>query len=139
MKKKDEWYQEYISLDAKNRLDLCNELKTNYAELITELGYAKERIPIDIEKVYSIKRGTKIVSLKLSILNPLVKQDNILSSIERNNKRKLSYCSWTQADDHAYETSCGQSFCLDEGSPEDNEMVFCCYCGKHLYHTLTKE
>jgi hypothetical protein len=40
-------------------------------------------------------------------------------------------CTWSQEDEDSdsWNTSCGHIFRLDEGSPEDNGMKFCCYCG----------
>jgi hypothetical protein len=41
-------------------------------------------------------------------------------------------CEWKQ-DEHSewgeWNTSCGNAFCLEEGTPPDNGMKFCCYCG----------
>lgn len=51
-------------------------------------------------------------------------------------------CNWNQYDDEyaSYETDCGQSFVLNEGSPADNRMKFCCYCGKQLVgHEFVEE
>jgi hypothetical protein len=40
-------------------------------------------------------------------------------------------CAWA-ADDDAWQTSCGQSFLIIEGTPNENGMRFCCYCGGPL-------
>jgi hypothetical protein len=31
-----------------------------------------------------------------------------------------------------YDTSCGKTFTLNEGTPKDNSMEFCCFCGKPI-------
>jgi len=31
-----------------------------------------------------------------------------------------------------WETSCGESFYLEDGTPRDNNMRFCPYCGRRL-------
>jgi len=31
-----------------------------------------------------------------------------------------------------WETDCGEIFVLNEGTPEDNDMKFCSFCGKPL-------
>lgn len=44
-------------------------------------------------------------------------------------------CAWTQENDEgsdSWSTKCGNLFCLTEGSPTENKMRFCCYCGKAL-------
>ena len=40
-------------------------------------------------------------------------------------------CSWSDDGDEEgnYETACGRLFSLTEGTPEENGMRFCCYCG----------
>ncbi len=45
-------------------------------------------------------------------------------------------CEWKGDDEfNTYNTSCENSFQLMEGSPKDNEMEFCCYCGRALKET----
>lgn len=43
-------------------------------------------------------------------------------------------CKWTQEDydSDVWNTDCGDAMCLNEGTPGDNFMRFCCYCGKPL-------
>lgn len=42
-------------------------------------------------------------------------------------------CRWSEdGDGGPYTTSCGGYFQVTEGTPTDNEMKFCCYCGKPL-------
>lgn len=42
------------------------------------------------------------------------------------------YCRWVETEDGQWETLCGNVFELSEGSPTDNDMAFCCYCGRTL-------
>ena len=45
------------------------------------------------------------------------------------------HCDWIDDDsaDGAWATSCGHLFVLtDGGTPAQNRMAFCCYCGKPL-------
>lgn len=49
------------------------------------------------------------------------------------------WCDWTQENDEGsdvWATTCGKLFCLNEGSPTENKMRFCCYCGKTLREFL---
>lgn len=43
-------------------------------------------------------------------------------------------CLWSRADDDTdtWETSCGHAFTIIEGTPTDNHMAFCCYCGRRV-------
>ena len=41
-------------------------------------------------------------------------------------------CEWVEDDEGNFETSCGEMFTFADGTPSDNAMKFCCYCGKEL-------
>jgi len=47
--------------------------------------------------------------------------------------RAQKLCRWTQDEDSgAYDTACGHKFMINEGTPAENGMQFCCYCGGAL-------
>ena len=51
-------------------------------------------------------------------------------------------CTWHQdgdSDSGVYATSCRHYFNLEDGTPEDNKMQWCCYCGKKLVQELITE
>ncbi len=43
-------------------------------------------------------------------------------------------CHWDQEDldSDCYSTDCGHYFNVTDGTPDDNEMRFCCFCGRRL-------
>ncbi len=43
-------------------------------------------------------------------------------------------CGWMPEDEDSdsFQTDCGEMFILNEGTPTDNGMKFCCYCGKQI-------
>jgi hypothetical protein len=45
-------------------------------------------------------------------------------------------CTWKvgagEWDEGIWETICGKAFQFEDGSPSENDMKFCCYCGKPL-------
>jgi hypothetical protein len=48
---------------------------------------------------------------------------------------KKVICMWTQTDDEEsnnWESACGDLFYFEDGTPEENGMKFCPYCGKPL-------
>ncbi len=55
---------------------------------------------------------------------------NLVPAEQKDNK----FCYWSRADEDTdmWETSCEQAFCLDEGTPKENDFKFCVYCGKPL-------
>ena len=51
-------------------------------------------------------------------------------------------CTWFQDGDSesgVYATSCRRYFDITDGTPEDNKMQWCCYCGKKLAQELIAE
>ena len=51
-------------------------------------------------------------------------------------------CTWHQdgdSDSGFYATSCRRFFNLDDGTPEDNRLAWCCYCGRKLLQELITE
>jgi hypothetical protein len=51
-------------------------------------------------------------------------------------------CTWQQdgdSDSRVYGTSCGYYFQIEDGTPADNKMAWCCYCGKKLAQELITE
>lgn len=58
-----------------------------------------------------------------------------MAALEEYWKRRDKYCTWTFQDDvmwDYWETECHQAFCLEEGDPDANKMLYCCYCGGKL-------
>jgi len=41
-------------------------------------------------------------------------------------------CLWKQDDDGNWKTGCGEMFVFFEGTPAENKMRYCHYCGKEL-------
>lgn len=41
-------------------------------------------------------------------------------------------CVWSEDDKGNWDTGCGNLFVLNDGTPYDNEMGFCCYCGHKI-------
>ena len=54
-----------------------------------------------------------------------------------NNNKPV--CEWKQPkfeEYNIYETDCGNTFNLEIDTPKDNNMDYCCYCGKELKQRL---
>ncbi len=43
-----------------------------------------------------------------------------------------SSCTWREDDDGNWITDCNNIFILIDGTPHENKMKFCVYCGKML-------
>lgn len=45
-------------------------------------------------------------------------------------------CGWTFLNSEFWETDCGHAFTLNDGTPAQNGMKFCCYCGDGLVEVV---
>ena len=60
---------------------------------------------------------------------------DVLTDVKTGQSVEIETCSWIQEDDPEicyWKTRCGNSFYFTEGTPADNRMKYCCYCGKLL-------
>jgi hypothetical protein len=58
-------------------------------------------------------------------------------SIEMGNYEEVEPCLWREESDGfeslgIWHTECENAFQLSEGTPSENSMRYCCYCGKPL-------
>jgi hypothetical protein len=44
----------------------------------------------------------------------------------------MRICRWKEDEDGLWNTDCGQIFETIDGTPAENKMVFCPFCGAHL-------
>jgi len=52
----------------------------------------------------------------------------------------MSTCTWTYDQGYdSWNTSCEKTFILIDSTPIDNEMRYCCYCGKRLEERVPVE
>ena len=51
-------------------------------------------------------------------------------------------CRWRQHDTWEccalWDTDCGETFVINEDTPAENDMRFCCFCGKPLRQVLAQ-
>jgi len=47
---------------------------------------------------------------------------------------KSNTCAWKMVDSdyNIWETDCGESFVLEDGTPKENKLRYCCFCGRKL-------
>ena len=94
-----------------------------------------------------VKRDVLIQALEaLEAMNPYPasKEDQRFNAIHalRAALAEPGTCTWCQdgdSDSGVYATSCRHYFDLNDGTPEDNKMQWCCYCGKRLMQELITE
>lgn len=57
----------------------------------------------------------------------------------RTKSKPINHCEWTADDDGNWDTSCGEKFIILHGTPRENDMRFCCYCGDRLRERTRRE
>ena len=55
--------------------------------------------------------------------------------MDTDDRKQIETCNWEQQEDGYWETDCGESFDIFNGTPIENSMNYCCYCGKSLAET----
>lgn len=70
------------------------------------------------------------------ILHPTKVSEDLRAALAQQAEpvQQVKTCAWRDNFDAIYETECGNLHIIDDGSPEDNGMRYCCYCGKELKH-----
>ena len=87
---------------------------------------ALEEIADEVFSPYDNKLGDAILALRAALAQ----------------QAEPETCTWQQDGDSEsglYATSCRRYFSLDDGTPEDNRLAWCCYCGKRLVQELITE
>lgn len=56
----------------------------------------------------------------------------LVKALEESNSANGTSCCWDNTGDDTWETYCGKSFVLIDGTPSKNDMHFCCYCGARI-------
>ena len=51
----------------------------------------------------------------------------------------VTECDWTENADGMLETTCGNAFQCEAGTPPDNGFKFCVYCGGRLIYEAYRE
>ena len=63
--------------------------------------------------------------------------------VDRADAPAEKQCVWFRDDgidaSDVWDTDCGHAFVVTEGSPSENHMKFCCYCGRELEELLSSE
>ena len=86
-----------------------------------------------------VEDGTAIDMVKkylgMQEIEEAVRRVRTFTIIKTGQSVEKETCSWIQEDDPDicyWKTGCGNSFYFTEGTPTDNNMKYCCYCGKLL-------
>ena len=77
--------------------------------------------------------GCHTVTVSRAVRQLIAQGDKSLNAIApRGRPRTGDKCEWTQDDDGVWDTECGERYEVTDGSPGENDMKYCPYCGKVL-------
>lgn len=101
------------------RVELARLEGEAWEELAFEIAYDRERVRI-VNRAYEAA---------LRVCPP-----HATDEAERAaDAATMKACAWAQEPDGGpWQTSCGNEFELIDGTPRDNGMAYCCYCGGSL-------
>ena len=51
-----------------------------------------------------------------------------VAKAELRGREERPVCLWNNMDE-CWETTCGNAFEINDGTPSENNMMYCCYCG----------
>lgn len=79
-------------------------------------------------------RCSSTLCLEMGLAAGQDSSEDLLKLIAAWNCRFVKQCKWTLVDEDCacYETDCGEVFELNAGTPKENKIGFCCYCGGEL-------
>jgi len=112
-----ERFEQIKDMLAEAGYGLCNEnghlVSKALAQLINDLAAEKERADYAWRNVRTLEAARQEEMKK------------------RDAAEKKEPCNWTQDGygEDAWDTGCNNRFMLEEGTPSDNRMEFCCFCG----------
>ena len=58
---------------------------------------------------------------------------------KKTTKPSAKTCTWSQDEDGNWHTSCKEPFCIENDTPKQTGMRYCCYCGKGLEEERYKD
>lgn len=98
--------------------------------MTAEIGLKRFRVVVDekveIDGVVIDNRGGKPVFVT-DLDGPWMLAEDVILKMENTGT-----CTWTEDDEGTWWTECDEGFCLTDGTPSENSMNFCSYCGKKL-------
>lgn len=119
-----------------------NEIEWNEGDLVIHDADAKRpHMIMKVIRKYDTPEGKMYATKYLDGGVTKKTYDNdgkYLHGLERFNITPPSdYCDWKHDEHHdCWETSCGNASVFIEGTPKENECVFCTYCGKKIREVL---
>ena len=111
---------------------LMYEGSIDVIDTLQQLRLVPQVVPLDLSKVKRFKVTGKTTWTTFD--GEWVRFSDLQSLTMPDQKQ----CHWKQDEDGNWHTDCKNMFILNDGSPKENNMGFCCYCGGKLVENKAK-
>ena len=121
----------YSQADIENWMRLCEEQEDKIKDLKAENEKWRNAYKITAEQLIQQANQFKQAIGDMPI-EKVAEMCKAVSLAEQ--KMVIMPCKWTLLDDdfNTYSTGCGELFCIENGTPKENKLKFCAYCGRKL-------
>lgn len=81
-----------------------------------------------------LQKGLEALKYHVEQTRPISRTDDAIAALNEALKGTEHICEWARDEEGGYwwDTTCGNSFAIDDGTPVDNRMEFCCFCSNKL-------
>jgi hypothetical protein len=106
-----------------------DSIRDRLAHILADTAVALKgpNLPLTLHSWHDLAEVATTIKLASDIGEELLAQEREAhaAAIERAERT----CTWTQDDEGNWNTSCDQIHILIDGTPAENGMRYCCYCG----------
>lgn len=74
----------------------------------------------------------KITQLKARLDTNRAQVNAMAAEKRAEHRENMDICEWTQSEEDVWESACGNAWLFEDGTPEENSMKFCPFCGRKL-------
>lgn len=84
--------------------------------------------------------NTTVQELRNQIAKLIFEKEQLKDELAALKEAQSSVCHWTLEElyegDGIWNTDCGTTAAFEEGTPEENDVKFCSYCGKKMVQVI---
>ena len=127
------WWEECPKLAQRTMERIIDENK----ELLLEIVALKAEIDEYSAENKELKRPLESAGYKtdgmMAVGQELIQRDLQIKALTAELEKAKEPCEWIYDENgECWIASCGELFTFDKGTPKDNNMKFCCSCGKPI-------
>jgi hypothetical protein len=127
---RNDCYQEdEVRAHAKEAADALERLTAERDALKEGLdGWHSRYLDCEVERDVEKEHVRQCVANIANLRALLTSQSSAYDSGYQAGREARPVCLWNNVDG-CWETTCGNAFEINDGTPSENNMTYCCYCG----------